>query len=396
MKENRLLVLGIMLCLILSNVAAQEAENVTVENENKVSNFMHNTCKDGWFLSIGAGPTWNADGMTYQKSHPNISGVANIDFGKWITPSFGARLGLVGGGMKVMGTQVESGDFNPVKSNFYLHGDVLWNWSNSFCGYKPDRLYNFIAYASFGGVMSSAEENGYKYTHEIAWGLGALQTFNVHKNVNLFIDLRGTMFRAKHVGTLNDWASTLDLMLGVQVKFNETGWKRADCSKAIAAVQSELDALQANNRKLAEENARLTSEVNKCNDGLSQCEADKQACSDKVSELEAWEREYNKFKRVFNFGLGKTVLSGDELAKLNAYKAILAEGKDYHFVVAGVADMQTGSAEVNTRIANERAEYVKRVLVDAGIPAEHILTKIEFVRAATPEEGRLAVVTIEK
>ena len=52
----------------------------------------------------------------------------------------------------VDGGQYSNGYYKEKWNVVNLHGDVLLNLTNMFCGYKEDRLYSFIPYVGAGFV----------------------------------------------------------------------------------------------------------------------------------------------------------------------------------------------------------------------------------------------------
>ena len=109
-------------------------------------------------------------------------GVAvDVNFGKWITPTIGGRLGWKGINDKV---GVKDG-YSVVDEKFSyntVHADLLWNVSNAFGGYKETRTWNVILYPSVSFIHASGN-------NELGAGAGMLNNFRLSDRVNLFVDL---------------------------------------------------------------------------------------------------------------------------------------------------------------------------------------------------------------
>ena len=76
-----------------------------------------------WFITAGGGVDVVTNGRRWT-GYP--AGTAEFGVGKWFSSYAGARLAVQGLGMR----QNVSGD----KYSFsYLHADLLWNWTNTFC-----------------------------------------------------------------------------------------------------------------------------------------------------------------------------------------------------------------------------------------------------------------------
>ena len=153
------------------------------ENGNRDANgkivrgpYETNRFGDNWFIGVGGGINiyWN-EGYKVAVA-PSI----DANFGKWITPSVGMRMGYQGISTKVWANEptvlgpeldADKGMYAQKFGYMYFHGDLLWNISNAFSGYKETRFWDFIPYAH-AGYYRSYGLNGTEFAdNEAAGGL---------------------------------------------------------------------------------------------------------------------------------------------------------------------------------------------------------------------------------
>ena len=78
-------------------------------------------------------------------------------------------------GPLVDGGQYSNGYYKEKWNVVNLHGDVLLNLTNMFCGYKEDRLYSFIPYVG-AGFVHTGKGPGYD---ELGINAGLINRFRV-------------------------------------------------------------------------------------------------------------------------------------------------------------------------------------------------------------------------
>ena len=161
------------------NAFAQEDANRDANGEVVRGPYVTNGIFDNTFLSLGAG----VNSVIEKGFGLGKMGLATeVDFGKWFTPTIGARVGWHG----LINTS-KSGELNKAPYH-YIHGDFLWNVSNAIDGYKETRFWNFIPYAT--GGLSMIKHHGLKaFDQELAGGVGLLNSLRLGERVNLNLDL---------------------------------------------------------------------------------------------------------------------------------------------------------------------------------------------------------------
>ncbi|MDT7833443.1 hypothetical protein RQM59_13730 [Flavobacteriaceae bacterium S356] len=154
-----------LLFLFLGSIAIVNSQEIDVEKFNA-----------RWFASIDLGIQ-----MSGIKSEDfvdsNYSALQRVSFGRWISPTFGARVGYQGRYFNTISHERRR------YYDFYF-GEALIDIRNLFSKTKKERKYKLIGH--IGG--------GYFYNHDydrsnIYSVLGLINSISVTKNFNLTIDL---------------------------------------------------------------------------------------------------------------------------------------------------------------------------------------------------------------
>lgn len=356
------------------SVSAQEngnrdADGKIVRGPYETGRFIDNT-----WISIAGGIN------LFENSPKDVGGVTpalDINIGKWLTPSVGLRLGYQGitasswtnaqyPYFKEMG---DDGRYKNVFNTMYIHGDVLWNVSNAFSGYKETRLWNFVPFLSAG--VARSWKNGV-YNNELAVGVGLLNNIRISNRVDLNLEVRQLVVKQGYDSSpVGGVAGMTSATFGVSVKLGKTGFVRSHTAEyasrinaleaANAALATEKKDVQADNAALESENASLRKEV----------EDLKNRPAEVVEVMPA-----TTPGSVF-FEIGQTELSAKELFQLDFYmKNIISNSKDKVFTLTGYADKQTGTAARNQQLSEQRVEYVCNLLTEKyGVPADRLVVK---------------------
>ncbi len=385
MKTSKLFVSALVLMAgALSVAPAMNAQ----ENGNRDENgkivrgpYLTNRFGDNWFVGVGAGVnTW------YGKGVDGKFGVAtDIYVGKWLTPSTGIRGGWAGLKNKVEakdGYTACDGTFNCNT----VHVDFLWNLSNAFSGYKETRTWNVIVYPSFAYMRARGN-------NEFGVGGGLLNNFRLCDRVNLYLDLSvyGTKSDFPHVSPRPNtkFGVLPSARFGVAINLGKTGFKRhSSAMPAIVPVpftEDQYNQLQNRVNALDKENKNLKDQV----EDLKNVRPDTVTVAQPV-EIASTTTLY--------FELGKAELTEREAAHFDLYvKSVLELEPDKVFVLTGSADKSTGSEATNQRLSEERANNVKKLLVEKyGVPEEHVKVKADGAKNNKYTSAVLnRVVTIE-
>ncbi len=365
---------------------AEEDNNRDADGKIVRGPYETNRGRDNWFIGVGAG----VNSLINDHSDFGLNGVA-IDayVGKWFTPSIGARVGYKG---LQNNLNLESGAVSKgiiADDNFYqhyFHADFLWNFSNAVSGYKESRFWDLIPYASAGLV--SFNQEGYRDSQEFGLGLGLLNDFRLGKHIDLYIDLSCILVADSDLGVVGDGNKALlpSLTAGLIFNLGKSGFVRhSSVAPPVAPLPFTLDqynALKDRVAALEKENAALKDEIERLKN---------QAPDTVYVQNDAIESGCYTF-----FDMGSATISDREKMHLDFYADAVAArlGDDQTLTVTGSADKNTGSAAVNQKLAEKRANAVKDYLVKKGISSDKIET-VSLGGIDGKSDARRVVISVE-
>lgn len=336
-----------------------------------------NSFWSNWFIQVGV--DWNAFYSNEEHAGKmNLNGSplkgfragpgAAIAIGKWFTPGIGLRTKLQG----IWGKTV-IGDNSSDNSNKYwtLNEQVLFNLSNLFCGYNPDRVWNFIPFAGAGVGRSMTHD-----TYGMDLSVGILNQFYVSKKVAINFELGWIMGEQNFDGVgqidfvpVNHriWDShdnNIYAELGLTFNLGKATWNHTPDVDAIKALsQAQIDALNAQLNDANAENARLKNLLAnqpKVEPAVPECI--KEFIGTPISVF----FDINKID-VAN---PKDIVNVQALAKY-------AAANDSPVLVTGFADSATGTPAINQALSVKRANTVADELVKLGVNRDNITTKAD-------------------
>jgi outer membrane protein OmpA-like peptidoglycan-associated protein len=359
---------------------------------------------DNWFIGVGGGINFLINDNFDGKIAPSID--ANL--GKWFTPTIGMRVGYQGINMQMwsdtpglLGATLDNGknQYLQKAGYMYIHGDFLWNISNSIGGYSDTRFWNFVPYVHTGYFRAYGLDGTDFADNEIAAGAGLLHNLRLSYRLDLIIDMRATIVNGRAVNS-NGITVLPTVTAGLAV---DLGWpefvrtstildameianveKTQILETAIIALEAANAALEVENGNLAKKNNTLAKEVEKLKD---QPKMDPSAFFEGMTPAAVY------------FNIGQTTLSDKELHHLDflAKNLITAADKDtkIYVTVMGTADSNTGTQKRNQYLSEARGKYVFDLLTTKyGISKERLIIKSEIVKAeAKPELSRAVVIT---
>lgn len=387
MKKSALLALA---CAALTSAAAyaQAAPEITYV-EDPAQGYTFNRFKDNWFITAEGGvnvifgKTDNAASFG-----DRIAPAFGLQVGKWFSPLLGFRGGLTylgqkgaantthnvwglvgqdGGGYKMVG---ENKDYYATHvGQLGINFDVMLNITNWWCGYKPNRVYNFIAYVGGAGYFGfqhkltpTLANDGWDKHFDTSLGLrgGIINSFNVSKQVALSLDIRYTAMSANAENmAYNRIANNVAAFIGVTYLFNQRTWTAPivpvipaipDCNALVVPVQQQLDAAKA-------QAAQLKAQLDACQNQLAN-QKPVVECKDYLATV--------------YFTIGSSNVSRPDKNVLKSIAAIMKANPSTKYTVCGWADNFTGSDAINTRLRENRANAVKNILIANGVSADQL------------------------
>ena len=376
--------------------ATSMAQDATQKYSVATNSFWSN-----WFVQANLVGTafWGNQEVQNNFSKSPLKGFRNnlgfsVAIGKWFTPGLGLRTKFNG----FWGRTVISEDKKINASKYWtLNEQVLFNLSNMILGYNPDRLWDFIPYASVG-VNRNMTYNRYA----AVWGIGILNEFKISRKVAINLDVNYNLGMSRmdgfagmlpHTkaynsrslkGIIANHDRNLNVEVGLTYNLGKATWDAVPDVEAIKAMYgAQIDALNASLADANAENARLKDQIknHKCPEvGGGQTVTVKEIVSAPVSVF-------------FNIGKSK-IASQKDLQNLQAV-ADAAKANNAKIAVTGYADSKTGSANLNQSLSQKRAEAVADALVNMGVDRANIetsaaggvdtLSPISFNRRATVE-----------
>lgn len=315
---------------------------------------------DNWFFQVQLGASEN---FSENYKHANVlkvlSPVGTIGVGKYFSPEVGARLQFTAGQArnKYIPTKGESSYYATtfIGGNF----DALFNLSNIFCQYNPNRVFNLI------GIMGLGYEYGFKRnsdgdypknigsTNTLSPRLGLAADFKVSDAVNVNIEAN-TNFDSDNFNGVVDgrkYDNRVNLLLGLTYKFPTRGFKVLD-----AVDPAEISALN-----------------NKINDQRSEIENLQNQLKNQPAPTNTESVVKKEVNSIVLFKIGQAKIEDNQKANLY-YLAQTLKNNNQKVTVVGYADKGTGSAERNMKVSQERAESVSKALQELGVDASNITT----------------------
>ena len=389
---------------ISSPVSAQENGNKDENGKVVRGPYLTNKFVDNTFVGVAGGIN-----APLQGGHKTaVTPALDIYFGKWFTPTIGARVAYSGvtGSIWSKETSELGSELDATKNMYnhkygfaYVHADVLWNLSNAVAGYKETRFWNVIPYANFGCVLTYNRPGAEKFfDNEFGLGIGILNNLRVHERVNVTLDLRsmfanGRFHGSMGVGAPTNLAANLSATVGVAVNLFKTNWVRAanwhnpeDTDKivaaetAAAALTAANQALEADKAKLAKQNEELNAEVVELRNKPTK------AALEDVGPASVY------------FEIGQTTLSQKELQHLDFYlKNVLPNVGDKKVaVITGSADSKTGTVRRNKYLSQKRVDYVMNLLSEKyGIEADRFQVRTQVAKEGDASLNRAVIISFE-
>lgn len=349
-----------------ASCTAWAQETQTVQNGDFTETVEYSTDKfkvetnrfwSNWFVSAGGGVNlYFGDHDKQVKFGKRLAPAVDVAIGKWFTPGIGVRFAY--SGLSVKGaTQTgihSTGEEVPGKGGygywltkqkfnyFNFHLDAMFNVSNLFFGYNPNRVYSLSPYVGLG-VMKT---NDTPKATEIAGHFGLLNSFRLCDALDLNLDIRGTLVSDAFDGEAygRGGEGMLSATVGLTYKFKKRGW-----DKAKTVVRIDNRAINALRQQLADAEAE--------NDRLKRAlaEGNRQKAKEIVTKASA---------NLVTFPIGKATLSNETRANLSLLAEAIKSGDgNVVYTITGYADAGTGSKRINERLSKRRAEAVRDCLV---------------------------------
>lgn len=356
MKKSLLLILS---ALSLSNLNAQE------------TNLGGNKFCDNWSIGLNGGIVTP---MTHSAFFKNARAVVGLDVNKQLSPIYGLTLesNWTVNTVSPMAAQYSNTAFDAF--NVMLLNRL--NLNNIFTAYKGQpSLFEVELVGGFGWLrLNNFYESGEGANH-LASKAGVNFNFNVGEKKAWTVAVKPAIFwdmsmwdapGAHSHPNFNANYGNWEITAGVAYHFKNSNGKHY-MTKVRAYDAAEVAALNASINTLRQEATAKDDQLRRANDALTK-EQQKSADLEKALQ-ECRNREpkvitNNKktLESVVTFRQGKTTIDASQQPNVERIATYLRNHKQAKVNVLGYASPE-GSAEVNARIAKQRAEAVKNMLV---------------------------------
>ena len=356
MKKSLLLILS---ALSLSNLNAQE------------TNLGGNKFCDNWSIGLNGGIVTP---MTHSAFFKNARAVVGLDVNKQLSPIYGLTLesNWTVNTVSPMAAQYSNTAFDAF--NVMLLNRL--NLNNIFTAYKGQpSLFEVELVGGFGWLrLNNFYETGEGANH-LASKAGVNFNFNIGEKKAWTVAVKPAIFWdmsmwdapvAHSHPNFNANYGNWEITAGVAYHFKNSNGKHY-MTKVRAYDAAEVAALNASINTLRQEATDKDDQLRRANDALTK-EQQKSADLEKALQ-ECRNREpkvitNNKktLESVVTFRQGKTTIDASQQPNVERIATYLRNHKQAKVNVLGYASPE-GSAEVNARIAKQRAEAVKNMLV---------------------------------
>lgn len=351
---------------------------------------------DNWSIGVlGGGVT-----PTTRSFFSHTRGVAGLELTKQITPVLGLGVQSVAG----FNT---TGSYTAVDNvNTTFLGKV--NFSNWFCGYKGQpRLFEVEGVAGIGfnhyfgatDLYAVAGGNTFssKFGLNLNFNLGEAKAWTVSLKPAIVYDLEGGVQRTQTQINVNN--SVLELTAGVTYHF-KTSNGRNHFVNVKAYDQAEVDGLNAQINALRGDLRDKNGQIDAANARIRDLQNQLNDCRNRqpVIQTQTITNNRQSLESIVTFRQGKSVIDASQLPNVERIATYLNNHKEAKVVIKGYASPE-GSAEVNARIANERAQAVKNMLVKKyRVAADRITAEGQGVgdMFSEPDWNRVSIATIDE
>ena len=375
MKPMKLFMASAMLAMGATNAMAQATYTDKEGNEYQFEKH--------WFLDLQGGAQYTLGEAKFgDLLSPNVQ----LGLGYQFSPVFGMRLQANGwqskGGWSGFRANPGETPYNATyKFKYVAPGlDFMFNLSNLFCGWNPNRVLNVTAFLGGGAniawdndevnELATTIKNTSTYNLEYLWDgtkvrpygrAGIELAFKVSKSVSLMIEGNANVISDKYNSKKADnpdWY--FNALAGLRINLGKSATKKekpVEPEPAPAPVQK------------VEEPAPAPAPV--------------------------VEKKVEEIRRDIFFTINSNKISAKENQKILEVIDFLVKYPEAKVVVTGYADKGTGNDRVNDRIAAKRAAAVVWMLEKRyGIPAERITEESKGARVqpfAENDKNRVSI-----
>ena len=327
---------------------------------------------DNTYVSVSVGGTVQTDLFKGVDDFDKVRPVIGVEFGKDLTTLYGMSI-------EGKGTFNNKG-VHTIFDDFSVVWNHKFNLTNAICGYKVDRAWEL---KTVGGI-GWGHDNGCVASNYLVGEAGLELDYNINEKWAFNINPTFVWNHAEHGLNVNH--SEMELSVGFTYKFPKRGFELCNVSEVM--IERDL----------------LNDKVNEMRVSLENKDAEIDAQKNLLAEKDKTINELNARKMVTNvtlpsvigFELGKSKILPTNQGSLITLAKFLNENKDLKVNVVGHADAKTGTAEINQKLSEARANAVKDALVKAGVSEDRItaIGKGDTEQLFEENDANRAVITL--
>ena len=336
-----------MSCLLLAGVlsaSAQEQYPKTVYDHNPY-----------WYIQLQGGAQYTLGEIDFKDLvSPNVQ----VTLGRQFTPVFGARL-AVNAWQSKAGLE-DNGQLAKWKWNYVAPGiDFTFNLSNLFCGFNPNRIFNFSVFAGAGANIGWDNKKD-----EILAAAQSIYPFTGVNSQNVQYVWDGTKVRMfGRAGIAADFKLSDAVSLGLEVNANTLSDHYN--SKKAGNWDWYFNALAGVKINLGKTYSTRTIEAPKVPEKVIERVVEK-PCPQTPQLVEPTravaQKKETSFRRDVFFMINGTQISKKEQAKVKEIAEYMQANPNSKVEITGYADRGTGNATINRNLSQRRAQAVSNML----------------------------------
>ncbi len=367
MKIKNVFLSCLMLCGVLT-ASAQEAK----------TEYVHNPY---WYIQLQGGAQYTLGEIAFKDLiSPNVQ----VTVGRQFTPVFGARL-AVNAWQSRAGIDFTDETFVGITGNATTGytpttatapaGTTKWKWmyvapgidltfnlSNLFCGYNPNRIFNFSVFAGAGANIAWGMDKDSNWENAQLLAAHFPVSYVVASNPeNISYAWDGTKVRMfGRAGVAADFKVSDAVSLGLEVNANTLS-DRYNGKKA-GNWDWYFNALAGVKINLGQTYSTRTIEAPKPVERVVEKVIERVVEKPAPVVTQAVVEKKEPFRRDVFFQINKTAIAKSEAGKVQEVAEYLNANPNAKVEVTGYADIGTGNPTINKRLSKLRAESVFNAL----------------------------------
>ena len=347
---------------------------------------------DNWSIGISAGGTTP---LTHYSFFGNLRPITGIELNKQLTPVFGFGLEAVGS----FNTSQSRTAFD--RSNVSLLGLVnLNNLLGTYTGVP--RPFEIEAVAGIGWLHYYMNRRMGSDQNSMSTKLGLNFNFNLGESKAWTLALKPALvYDMNAMGAeavrFHSKRAVWEISVGLKYHLGCSNGKHY-FTKVKPYDQQEVDILNEKINELHSQVGKNTEALGEAARKVTELKTALDKCRNQEPKIvkDTIDNSRKTLESVITFRQGRTTVDNSQLPNVERIATYLKNHKEASVVIKGYASPE-GSVEVNDRIARQRAEIVKKMLVNRyGIAEERIVAEGQGVgnMFEEPDWNRVSICTI--